>query len=497
MENGYNKNRVHRVNYFATVGIVAIFLVQILLGRGLSDFFGILTYALPILILTSIVYFLKIKDDLKGFLLAFIPTAIIAALFIIDGYALNKHYMMFLPIAMIALYFEKKLVVIHGIGLNLMYLAVYAIDSASLLADRDNLSEFIILLILLNGMLLFIYFLNSWGKDLVIESEKNEEKVNQLLEELTETLEQIRNSTTIMDENIESITQDANNTAASSESVVSVFQEVAAGIYEQADSVNRINENIHSISNDITETHDISNELTNENQVMIEQVDSGEAQISHMKDHMDTLDFAISSAVKTVTNLEASMENIQKFLSAIANIADQTNLIALNASIESARAGEAGRSFAVVAEEIRKLAEASGHAVDDINHIMSEMHTNTQEAVKTVSQGNQAAIEGKKIIEDIHSQYGEISVSFKSSNELLGRERSYIDQVSHDFASVQDTITDIASISEEQSAATEEVLGTIEGQNLNIQNLTASLEVIRNLSAELSELAEMSEDINQ
>lgn len=497
MENGYNKTRVHRVNYFATIGIIGIFLVQIVIGRGLDAFLGILTYALPIAILTSIVYFLKIKDDVKGFLLAFIPTAVVAALFIIDGYALNKHYMMFIPITMIGMYFEKKLVLMHGIVLNLLYFAVYTIDSASLLADRNNLSEFVILLILLNGMLLFIYFLNSWGKELVMESARNSEKVNILLDELTETLEQIRNSTTIMDQNIESITKDADKTAESSESVVSVFQEVAAGINEQAESVHRINDNVYSISGDITETHGISNKLTNENRLMIEQVDSGEAQIAYMKDHMDTLDLAIGSAVETVNNLDVSMENIQEFLSAIANIAEQTNLIALNASIESARAGEAGRSFAVVAEEIRKLAEASGKAVGDINQIMEEMQLNTQEAVTTVSAGSQAAVEGKKIIEDITSQYGKISISFRSSNELLDQERSYIDRINDDFSNVQDAITDIASISEEQSAATEEVLGTIEGQNSNIQNLTDSLQIISNLSTELSALAEMNEDINQ
>lgn len=496
MENGYNKNRVHRVNYLTTVGIVAIFLVQILLGRGLEAFRGILTYALPIVILTSIVYFLKMKDDLKGLLLAFIPTAVIAALFIIDGYALNKHYMIFIPIVMVGLYFEKKLVVFHAIGLNLLYIIVYMVDSASLLAERNNLSEFIILLILVNGMLLFIYFLNSWGKDLVTASEKNEEKVEQLLGELTETLEQIRTSTLVMDENIESITQDANGTAESSESVVSVFEEVAAGINEQTESVNRINNNVHSISSDITETHDISNKLTEENRLMIAQVDSGEEQIAYMKEHMDTLDFAIGSAVDTVNTLELSMENIQKFLSAIDSIAEQTNLIALNASIESARAGEAGRSFAVVAEEIRKLAEASGEAVGDINQIMGEMQTNTQEAVATVSQGNQAAIEGKKIIDEITSQYGELSGSFRSSNELLDKERVYIDQINNDFTSVQEAIANIASISEEQSGATEEVLGTIERQDINIQNLTKSLQVVSNLSTELSKLAEMSDEID-
>lgn len=185
MGNRYDKSRVHRVNYFATVGIVGVFLIQILLGRGMAEFFKILTYALPILILTSIVYFLKVKDDIKGFLLAFLPTVVILALFIIDGYALNKHYMIFIPVAMIALYFERKLILIHAIGLNTLFLAVYAISPANLLGDRKNISELILLLIMLNGTLLFLYFLNSWGKELVIESEKNEEKVNDLFEELT------------------------------------------------------------------------------------------------------------------------------------------------------------------------------------------------------------------------------------------------------------------------------------------------------------------------
>lgn len=311
---------------------------------------------------------------------------------------------------------------------------------------------------------------------------------------MTETLIEIKESTMILDENTGLITLNASNTAESSQSVLNTFEEFTSGIEEQADSVNEINDNIISISTDIDETQLISDELTKENSLMMDQVDSGETQISYMKEHMDTLDIAIESAVNTVSNLEANIGNIQNFLSAIADIASQTNLIALNASIESARAGEAGRSFAIVADEIRKLAEASGNAVEDINQIMSEIQSNTQEAVEVVSEGNKAATEGKRIIDDINSQYEDISISFRSSNKLLERETNYINQINDDFIRVQDSISNIASISEEQSASTEEILGAIENQNINIQDLTKSLKIIDNLSSNLSKLAESSEN---
>lgn len=224
---------------------------------------------------------------------------------------------------------------------------------------------------------------------------------------------------------------------------------------------------------------------------MMGEVTNGEEQIAHMKDQMQIIDDAIEAAIVTVKELENSMGDIQNFLEVITNISSQTNLLALNASIESARAGEAGKGFAVVADEIRKLAEQSAESVQDINNIVESVGRKTQEAVTTVNQGNEAVDEGSEIIGRITNQYNLIKESFVKNNDELDREIKMIDQINDSFVVVHERISNIASISEEQSASTEEILATIENQESNIENLTMSLKDIEALSEKLTDLIEV------
>jgi methyl-accepting chemotaxis protein len=109
---------------------------------------------------------------------------------------------------------------------------------------------------------------------------------------------------------------------------------------------------------------------------------------------------SLSAVASMERGSSLSENNVSSFVSVIACIADQTNLLALNAAIEAARAGEVGRGFAVVAEAVRKLAEESARAAQNVNGIIAELQGNAQESIK-------AATDAGRMLEETLAQAGQ------------------------------------------------------------------------------------------
>jgi len=494
MNQTYNLKRVHKVNLFAVLTIVVFFIVKSIIIKGPESLGTILTQTLPIAAIVVVLYFLPIKALVKGFLLGLLPTISVLAVLYLDGYGLDRHYLIFVSIAMVALYFESKLLIIHGLVLNIAFIALYIVRPMSIINSAADINLFISVLFVLNGIYLFLFFLTRWGKS-IIKMASDEKSANEIaLNTLASTMKEIESNTSILNSNMHGMTQNANLTKDSSHQVALAMQEIAIGVQEQAESVTDINMQVAAISEDVNEAHNISNQLTDSNSEMMAQVTTGEEEIQIMNTQMSIIDTSIEAAIVTVKDLEVSMADIKNFLSVITAISAQTNLLALNASIESARAGEAGKGFAVVADEIRKLAEQSANSVNDINNIVASINVKTNEAVETVSRGNSAVDEGSNIIKNITTQYASIKNAFIDNNKSLDREIIMINQINEAFNIVHEKISNIASISQQQSASTQEILATIENQDANIENLTNSLLDIDELGQNLTNLIEKIKD---
>lgn len=182
------------------------------------------------------------------------------------------------------------------------------------------------------------------------------------------------------------------------------------------------------------------------------------------------------------------MEKINTFLESISDISYQTNLLALNAAIESARAGEHGRGFAVVADEVRKLAEQSSQLAKNISLITEDIFKMSEEALQTVQQGDKATVEGKKLVEHISEYFEGIKNTTDMTNNAIEEGYSKNNRITSELEKVQRQIENVASISEENSASTEEVLATIETKNNRMMELNAAIREIQNLSGKLKEL---------
>jgi len=181
---------------------------------------------------------------------------------------------------------------------------------------------------------------------------------------------------------------------------------------------------------------------------------------------MNTIADVVRKSAETVKELGQSSDQIGEIAQVIDDIADQTNLLALNAAIEAARAGEQGRGFAVVADEVRKLAERTTKATKEIAEMIKKIQKDTSGAVASMNRGEEEVEKGKQS-------------ALKAGDSLK--------EIIKGAESVVDLVNQVAAASEEQSSTAEEISKNIESIN-NVTNESAG---------GIQQIAHASEDLNR
>ena len=197
----------------------------------------------------------------------------------------------------------------------------------------------------------------------------------------------------------------------------------------------------------------------------------GETNVGKAVDQMQLIESSVSESAKVISELGEESDKIGKIVETISGIADQTNLLALNAAIEAARAGEHGRGFAVVADEVRKLAEGSSDAAHEISELIGSIQDKSQNAVKAmqagverVQSGTEAVDNARKTFREIagmvtkvndnSSQMEEIVTRLTNSTEVIAKSVDKINEKSRDVARESETVS---ASSEEQTATMHEI----------------------------------------
>jgi len=309
---------------------------------------------------------------------------------------------------------------------------------------------------------------------------------NKMMDGLHEVVTKVNESANHLSARAVELSASAEHTVQVAQQISESIQEVAAGAETQAlgatESVKAMGEmaiGIGRIAESSSTVSDASVETAKE-------AEQGNEAIQKVVRQMDSIRASVTSSSQAVKELGIRSQEIGQIVSVIVDIAAQTNLLALNAAIEAARAGEHGRGFAVVADEVRKLAEQSKLSADQITTLITEIQSDTSRVVTAIEKGNTEVDSGIQVVQEAGEAFQKILRS-----------------VQH----VAEQIQEVSAASEEMSAGTEEVTASVEemsriarDSSLHSQSVVGAsqeqLGIINEISNAVQSLSEMAKELH-
>jgi methyl-accepting chemotaxis protein len=272
------------------------------------------------------------------------------------------------------------------------------------------------------------------------------EAVNRLTAKLQESLRQIAEQSDRVSEAAKHLTETANTVTESSSSQSAAAADMAATVEEMTVSINHVADQAGE-----------ANRLSGESGSLA--VD-GEKTIVETVEDINEIAHTVRSASNYVANLDSDSQRVNEVIGVIKEIADQTNLLALNAAIEAARAGEQGRGFAVVADEVRKLAERTSQSTQVIAETIAAMQVNAQNTVEGMKAVDSRVAIGVERANAANSAITQIRTSSGRAVERVGEISNAIREQGIASTSIAQQVERIAQMSEENHAAAENTSST-------------------------------------
>lgn len=274
-------------------------------------------------------------------------------------------------------------------------------------------------------------------------------------------------------ENIASINQAVEDIAQGAASQASDTETVSRQVKELEYVIDKENSSVVQLEQAVTSMTDYSGSA----------VDN----IEKLSDISGKTNLAIEFVNAQTQETNSSVENIQRAIEVITNIAEQTSLLSLNASIEAARAGEQGKGFAVVAEEIRKLADESNKSASEINEAVVKLISNSGLSVEKMEDVSQNVQEQTICLKDTREAFENLYKEIKSVEEVSGSISMQTEKLSELKTAVSDSINSLASVVEENAASAEETSASTNLLNEGIYGSKKNLEELAELNTSLNE----------
>lgn len=445
-----------------------------------------LLFVIPIVLGLATVYIFFSKSRFTSYIpLLNTLTLTFASISIIAGGngMVEYHFSIFMVLAIISYYESIRLIIISTIIFAMQHFLGYFFAPELICGTADYhfgllMIHAIFLILTSSATILQIFAKKKHTTRLEHENAAKEKSLQQVLSNVAEASQRIINTSSTLSENVQKTTADNHRIIDTMHQVTTSTQQQSSATKESALVMNEMSIGIQRIA-------ESTNIISEQSQLTVQASRDGELTVDSAVEQMNAIQQSVQELSDTIAMLRERTDQIDQVVQVIREISDQTNLLSLNATIEAARAGEHGDGFAVVANEVRKLANQTQDSAKEITELIQTIHAGTDATVGAMDVGIESVGSGIEAVHKVGAAFQHIVKGSERIASQIADLSATAEQMSASGQQVSATVETVSSIAASNESTTNSVAQSINEQQSGIEQTSQAAETLMKLADEL------------
>lgn len=314
---------------------------------------------------------------------------------------------------------------------------------------------------------------------LVERTKEKESQAINLVTELEETLNTVKLAGNKLDETTGVVTTNLYSIKEGVSTLAKTAEEITKANQYQSENVNEISLQVRDILGQVDKNDESIKTIQEQSLVVEDNISDGETKLDTLKVNVNNMESIMELSVENVGNLKTEIDNIDAITKGIRDIASKTNMLAINAQIESVKAGEFGLGFSVIASKVNELARESKDCATSVTNLMKSLNENTDKFKDFTNSSIELSKNREVIVNKLNEIYDEISSNVEEDFNSISETNNKYKEIEGKRIHIESAVSNLSSLSEELTATTEEISALVAVQNANLEEINAEVDEIK------------------